>query len=109
MADMGNSMAPSAIRLAAFTKSDANRVHRCRQSCLLYHSKGMRWLRSLHRRREVGRHRRTGITEYRRDRVIDLFGLDVDRPDHLGPLLGVVGDELAEVGRRTLKYRYAQG
>src|SRR5215467_3268936 len=35
--------------------------------------------------------------------------LDVDRPNHLGPLLGVVGDELAEVGRRTLKYRYAQG
>jgi hypothetical protein len=30
-------MAPSAIRLAAFTKSDANRVHRCRQSCRLYH------------------------------------------------------------------------
>ena len=34
---------------------------------------------------------------------------DVGRADHLGPLLGIVGDELAEVGRRTLKDRYAQG
>src|SRR5262245_41029172 len=34
---------------------------------------------------------------------------DVGSPDHLGPLLGIVGDELAEVGRRTLKDRYAQG
>src|SRR5262245_841216 len=38
-----------------------------------------------------------------------LLGLDVGRPDHLGPLLRFVGDELAEVGRRTLKDRYAQG
>ena len=28
-----------------------------------------------------------------------LLGLDVGRPDHLGPLLGVGDDELAEVGR----------
>src|SRR5262245_17024949 len=35
--------------------------------------------------------------------------LDVRRTDHLGPLLGIFGDELAEVGRRTLKDRYAQG
>ena len=34
---------------------------------------------------------------------------DVGSPDHLGPLLDVVGDELAEVGRRTLKDRRAQG
>src|SRR5262245_23889346 len=34
---------------------------------------------------------------------------DVGIPDHLGPLLGFVGDELAEIGRRTLKDRYAQG
>src|SRR5262249_22938216 len=29
-----------------------------------------------------------------------LFGLDVGRPDHLAPLLGFVGDELAKVGGR---------
>ena len=30
-----------------------------------------------------------------------LLRLDVGRPDHLAPLLGVVGDELAEVGGRA--------
>jgi hypothetical protein len=40
---------------------------------------------------------------------LGLLRLDVGGPDHLGPLLGFVGDELAEVGRRTLKDRYAQG
>jgi hypothetical protein len=34
--------------------------------------------------------------------------LDVEGPDPLGPLLGFLGDELAEVGRRTLKDRCAQ-
>src|SRR5262245_54398196 len=33
--------------------------------------------------------------------------LDVGRPDHLGPLLGLVGDELAEVGGRARKRRAA--
>jgi hypothetical protein len=32
-----------------------------------------------------------------------LFRLDVGRPDHLGPLLGLVGDELTELGRRARK------
>ena len=32
---------------------------------------------------------------------VDLFGLDVARLDHLGPLLGFVGNELCEVGRRA--------
>src|SRR5262245_17139028 len=31
------------------------------------------------------------------------FRLDVSGPDHLGPLLGVVGDELPELGRRADK------
>jgi hypothetical protein len=30
-----------------------------------------------------------------------LLRLDVSCPDHLGPFLGFVGDELAEVGGRT--------
>src|SRR5262245_19371799 len=34
------------------------------------------------------------------------FRLDVGRPDHLGPLLGLFGDELGEVGGRAPK-RYA--
>src|SRR5262249_43817193 len=39
----------------------------------------------------------------------DLLGLDVRRPDHFAPFLGFVGDELAELSRRTLKDRYLQG
>src|SRR4029453_16431394 len=35
--------------------------------------------------------------------------LDIGSPDHLGPLLGFVGDELAEIDRRTLKDRCSQG
>ena len=35
----------------------------------------------------------------------DLLRLDVGRPDHLGPFLGFVGDELAEVGGRAGKHR----
>jgi hypothetical protein len=35
-----------------------------------------------------------------------LIRLDVGRPDHLGPLLGIVGDESTKVGRGTHK-RYA--
>src|SRR5262245_51643633 len=42
--------------------------------------------------------RGTGVTEYRRS-----LRLDVGRPDHLAPLLGVVGDELAEIGGRADK------
>ena len=34
----------------------------------------------------------------RRGRRTALLRLDVGRPDHLGPLLGFVGDKLAEVG-----------
>ena len=34
--------------------------------------------------------------------------LDVGRPDHLAPLLGFVGDELAEVGGRARKRRAAE-
>ena len=30
--------------------------------------------------------------------------LDVGEPDHLGPLLDVVGDELAKFGRRDREY-----
>src|SRR4051794_9528136 len=36
-------------------------------------------------------------------------GLDVCRPDHLAPLLGFVGNELAEFGWRPGKHRTAQG
>ena len=34
--------------------------------------------------------------------------LDVRRPDHLAPLLGVVGDELAEVGGRARQRRASE-
>src|SRR5262249_54906386 len=34
-----------------------------------------------------------------------LLHLDVGRPDHLAPLLGFVGDKLAEVRRRACEYR----
>src|SRR5215475_15604330 len=37
-----------------------------------------------------------------------LLRLDVDRPKHLGPRLGVVGDELAEIGGRAGKQRAAE-
>src|SRR5262249_33403889 len=36
------------------------------------------------------------------------FRLDVGSPDHLGPLLGVVGDEPAEIGGRAGKQRAAE-
>src|SRR5262245_31728108 len=35
-------------------------------------------------------------------------GFDIERPDHFAPLLGLVGDELAEVGRGQRKHRAAQ-
>src|SRR5262249_24073278 len=35
-------------------------------------------------------------------------GFDVERPDHFAPLLGLLGDELAEVGRGQFKHRAAQ-
>jgi hypothetical protein len=40
--------------------------------------------------------RRTDVTEHPAEDA--LLRLDVGRPDHLAPLFGVVGDELAEVG-----------
>src|SRR6266571_2728440 len=43
-----------------------------------------------------------------RARLPALFRLDIGRPDHLGPLFGFLGDELAELGGRTGKYRAAQ-
>src|SRR5436853_3578796 len=39
---------------------------------------------------------------------VELFAFDVRGPDHLGPLLGFVGHELSEVGRRTSKRRTAE-
>ena len=38
-------------------------------------------------------------------RVPGSVRLDVGRPDHLGPLLGFVDDELAEVGGRAREHR----
>src|SRR5215831_1400564 len=37
-----------------------------------------------------------------------LLRIDVGRPDHLAPFLGLVGDELAEVHGRACEYRAAQ-
>src|SRR5262245_61048167 len=37
-----------------------------------------------------------------------LVHLDIGRPDHVAPLLGLVRDQLAEVGRRTWKCGDAQ-
>src|SRR5579859_7972762 len=34
--------------------------------------------------------------------------LDAGKPDHLAPLLGLVGDELAEIGRRARQQRGAE-
>src|SRR5262245_42424820 len=36
------------------------------------------------------------------------FRLDVGRPDHFAPLLGFLGDQLAEVSGRTRKHRAAE-
>jgi len=44
--------------------------------------------------------RLTGFMECRRDDD-GLFRLDVGSPDHLGPLLGFVGDERADKGRAS--------
>ena len=41
-------------------------------------------------------------------RADGLLGLDVGRPDHLAPLLGFVGDELAKVGGRASDHRAAE-
>src|SRR5215813_10653854 len=43
------------------------------------------------------------VMEYRRS-----FRLDVGRPDHPRPLLGLVGDELAKVGRRAGKWGFPE-
>jgi hypothetical protein len=40
--------------------------------------------------------------------VIGLLRLDVGGPDHLGPLLGISDDELAELGGRVCKRLKAQ-
>src|SRR4029453_6262014 len=48
--------------------------------------------------------RPTGVTEYWIGTAVSVR-LDVGRPDHLGPLLGFVGDELAEIGGRADKRR----
>jgi hypothetical protein len=45
--------------------------------------------------------------EYRAVTIVSL-GLYVGFPDHLAPLLGFLGDELAEVGGRERKHRTAQ-
>jgi hypothetical protein len=42
--------------------------------------------------------RRTGVTEYLAGARGSLR-LNVEGPDHLAPFLGLVGDELAEIGR----------
>ena len=52
---------------------------------------------SPHKSRPCGRIRRTGLMEY----VAGIAGslrLDVGRPDHLGPLVGLVGNEFSEFG-----------
>ena len=41
-------------------------------------------------------------------RAVQSLRLDVGCPDHLGPLLDFVGNELAEVGRRARKHRATQ-
>src|SRR5262245_10449865 len=46
----------------------------------------------------------TGVTEYWIGTAVSVR-LDVGRPDHLAPLLGFVGDELAEIGGRADKRR----
>src|SRR6186713_39803 len=51
--------------------------------------------------------RGTGVTEYLAGSRGSLR-LDVGRPDHLAPLLGLVGDELAEVGGRKREHVAAQ-
>src|SRR5262245_23118557 len=59
-------------------------------------------------RRAAGGSSGTGFREYRRDRVVDLFGLDVDRPDHLAPLLDFCSDKLAKIGGHHRHWRAAQ-
>jgi hypothetical protein len=53
---MMSSTAASTTRRTAFIESHANRVHRRRQSCRVYHSKGPDWLRGVHGRRKDCRH-----------------------------------------------------
>jgi hypothetical protein len=58
-------------------------------------------------RRSSGRIRGTGFMEYRR-RDAASFRLDVCRTDHLGPLLGLLGNVFAKVGGRANKGRASQ-
>jgi hypothetical protein len=51
--------------------------------------------------------RRTGVTEYWIGTAASVR-LDVGRSDHLRPLLGVVGDELGEVGGRARQRRASE-
>jgi hypothetical protein len=70
--------------------SAANEVHRSAYSA-------PRWRPAV---------RRTGVTEYWIGTAASV-GLDVGRADHLAPLLGFLGDQLAEVGGRARKRRAA--
>jgi hypothetical protein len=45
--------------------------------------------------------RRTDVTEYRPASGSTSLRLDVEGPDDVAPLLGFVGDVLAEIGRRA--------
>src|ERR1700692_3877565 len=54
--------------------------------------------------RQDSRHGRYGIF----GRNVGSFRLDTRELDHLGPLLGFVGDELCVVGGRTGEYRAAK-
>src|SRR6516165_2866735 len=51
--------------------------------------------------------RRTGVTEYWVGTAASV-GPDFGRPDDLAPLLGFLGDQLAEVGGRARKHRAAE-
>jgi hypothetical protein len=54
------------------------------------------------------RHSRNGTLWNIRPPEAALLRLDVGRSDHLAPLLGFIGDEVAEVGGRARNHRAAQ-
>src|SRR5262249_22647567 len=63
------------------------------------------------RARAVSAVRREGFAErdlWNMDWAAASVRLDVEGLDHLAPLLGLIGDELAEVGGRTRKHRAAE-
>ena len=49
------------------------------------------------------------VMEFPVEALRDQSGLMLDCPDHLGPFLGFVGDELAEVGGRAREARCRRG